>query len=59
MFTSITKKSMFGGGCSRVKEVFLKTDLPNVGLTRNYLYDTICMTLIRFLYERVNWNLNV
>ena len=26
------------------------------GLTRNDLYDTICMTLIRFLYDLTNLN---
>ena len=28
----------------------------NGGLTRNDLYDTICMTLIRFLYDSTNLN---
>ena len=26
------------------------------GLTRNYLNDTICMTLIRILYDSINLN---
>ena len=29
----------------------------NGGLTRNDLYDTICMALIRFLYNSTNLNL--
>ena len=30
--------------------------LTNGGLTRNDMYDTICKTLIRFLYDTTNQN---